>query len=62
MIIDSAKRISFLEDMALEKHKFGSLFTESKNDKMVVINEILLQMNKAISCAGSTEGNYCTAE
>ncbi|XP_037042424.1 uncharacterized protein LOC119078822 isoform X2 [Bradysia coprophila] len=53
-VIDSAKRINFIEEIDLDQHKFGTLSTETWKDKVVVINEILLQLNKGIPCGGSS--------
>lgn len=55
-IVGSSKRLVFIEEMELEKHKFGVLRIESKNGKQVLINEILLEMSSAISCVPFVEG------
>lgn len=56
-LVVSSKRISFVELMDWEAYKFGLLLTESNDGKVVSINEILLEMNKAIVCGRSAQGN-----
>lgn len=58
VIVDSSKRFVFIEEMVLGQHRFGMLRTELKNGKVVLINEILLQMNKAIACGPFVKGKF----
>lgn len=56
ILMETAKRINFAEEMNINGQKFGSMWIRTQNDKVVLINDLLLQLNKAISCSGSVEG------
>lgn len=45
-IVNNSKTIAFTEDFELPRHKFGSLIIESKSDKIIVINNTIVEMNK----------------
>lgn len=46
-IIKNSKSVAFTEVFELSNHKFGSLTITSKNDKIIVINQTFVDMNKA---------------
>lgn len=56
-IVNNSKSITFTEEFELSKHKFGLLAIQSRSDKIVVINNALVEMEKGgHTTADSEEG------